>query len=158
MNTQSPALHFIGVDVASREVVIAGPGEAAVATLANEEAALRRWLATLSPETHVGLESTGGYHLALARLAHARGLSVYVLNPRDVRHYGRALGRRAKTARVDAQLIARYIAQEHAALHLWTPPTLPQARLTQLLKRRAKLVAAKGDAARELHRPRGTDP
>ena len=143
MNTQS-ALHFIGVDVASREVVIACQGEAAVHTLANEERALRCWLATLPANTHLGLESTGGYHLALARLAHARGLTVYVLNPRDVRHYARALGRRAKTDRVDAQLIARYIAQEHAALHPWTPPTPAQARLTQLLKRRAKLVVVKG--------------
>jgi len=124
--------------------VIAGLGESAARTLANEKAALARWLATLPTDTALGLESTGGYHLLLARLAWTRGLTVYVLNPRDVHHYARALGRRAKTDRVDAQLIARYIAQEHALLHPWRPATSAQARLTQLLKRRAKLICAKG--------------
>lgn len=143
MNTQHPAVRYIGVDVASREVVIAEPDAGAVRTLANAEDVLTRWLAALAPDTVLGLESSGAYHLRLARLAWTRGLTVYVLNPRDVRHYANALGRRAKTDRVDAQLIARYVAKEHALLHPWRPPTPAQTRLTQLLKRRAKLIGAK---------------
>ena len=76
----------------------------------------------------------------LARLAHGAGLTVYVLNPKDVSHYGHALGRRAKTDRVDALLLARYIAKEHKDLHPWQPPTAKQQHLDRLIKRRAVLV------------------
>ena len=34
------------------------------------------------------------------------------LNPRDVNHYAKGVGRRAKTDRVDARVIARYVAHE----------------------------------------------
>jgi len=77
--------------------------------------------ATLPEAIHLGVESTGDYHRLLAERAHARGITVYVLNPHDVHHYARALGRRAKTDRVDAALLARYLAQEHAGLHPWQP-------------------------------------
>jgi len=50
----------------------------------------------------------------LADLAHAQGHTVYLLNPMETRHYFKALGARAKTDRVDATLLARMIAQEHA--------------------------------------------
>lgn len=146
MNTQNTPVQsgtYIGVDVARREVVAAVLG-GGVRTLENEPTALRRWLAAVPGDAHLGLESTGGYHRLLADLAHARGLTVYLLNPKDVRHYARALGRRGKTDRVDAAVLARYIAREHTALHPWVPPTPSQERLTQLLKRRAKLVVAKG--------------
>ena len=38
------------------------------------------------------MESTGIYHELLAELAHKRGLLVYVLNPKDARHYAKAWG------------------------------------------------------------------
>ena len=133
---------FIGVDVAKREIVAAILGEPGVRVVANEARALAAWLSGLPRGACLGLESTGTYHRRLAELAHARGLVVYLLNPNDVRHYARALGRRAKTDRVDAELIARYLAQERALLHPWAAPSAAQLRISQLLKRRAKLVQA----------------
>lgn len=141
MHTPAPGC-FIGVDVAKREVIISSLGTTTQPVCANEPAALRPWLASLPDHACLGMESTGSYHRSLADLAQARGLTVYVLNPRDVHHYARALGRRAKTDRVDAQLIARYLAQEYALLHPWQPPTPAQEHLTQLLKRRAKVMVA----------------
>ncbi|MDF0667725.1 MAG: transposase [Nitrospira sp.] len=52
----------------------------------------------------------------LAALAQAHGSTVFLLNPLDTRHYAKAMGNRAKTDRVDAELIARLIAQEHTPL------------------------------------------
>lgn len=144
MNPSTPSPCFIGIDVAKKELVAATFGRSAVATIANEKTSLRAWLTTLPKGTALGVESTGGYHVLLATLAHARGLTVYVLNPKDVRHYARGIGRRGKTDRVDAHVVARYIAKEHGALHAWFPPTSAQARLASLLKRRAKLITAKG--------------
>lgn len=141
---RTAASGYIGVDIAKDTLVVAHVGSSGVTTLANEPNALRAWLAELPDGLCLGLESTGGYHRLLAGLAHARGLTVYLINPRDVRHYARALGRRAKTDRVDAEVLARYLAQEHGVLHPWQPPTPAQERITQLLRRRAKLVVARG--------------
>jgi transposase len=135
---------FIGIDVAKDELVVAVHGEAPVRSLPNTTTALKGWLDTLPAGSCLGLESTGGYHELLAVLAHAAGFIVYLLNPKDVRHYAHALGARAKTDRVDAQLIARFIAHEHERLHHWQPPTPVQRHIDTLLKRRAALVRSQG--------------
>ena len=117
-----PPAPFIGVDVAKAEVVVCCHGSAATTPLPNTPQALRAWLKTLRPGSRIGLESTGSYHETLARLAHRAGMVVYLLNPKDVRYYARSVGERAKTDRVDARILARYIAREHEALHPWQPP------------------------------------
>lgn len=44
----------------------------------------------------------------MAELAHQRGFVVYVLDPKDVRHYAKGIGQRGKTDRVNAQLISAH--------------------------------------------------
>jgi transposase len=131
----------VGVDVAKQDVVAADAGASFdPRTIANRRSELRAWLKTLPPGSRIAVEATGGYHVLLADLAHDLGLTVYVLNPKDVRHYAKGLGRRGKTDRVDAQVIARYLAKEYDALHPYVPPTPQQRQLDQLLRRRAHLV------------------
>lgn len=132
----------VGVDVASKTVVVACAARTfAPRTIGNESGPLRAWLQTLPRGSRLGLESTGSYHQLLADLAHAAGLTVYVLNARDLKHYAAGVGRRGKTDRVDAEVIARFIAHEHEQLHAYVPRSAAQCRLAQLLKRRGKLVA-----------------
>jgi transposase len=69
-----------------------------------------------------------------------RGFDIYLLNPRDVRHYAEGIRRRAKTDRVDAHVIARYVAREKDGLRPYVQPPAGAARLEQLLRRRALLV------------------
>lgn len=134
----------VGVDVAKDAVVVACAAQSfPVHSIANQRAPLLAWLKSLSAGSRIGLESTGGYHELLADLAHAQGHTVFLLNPLDTRHYARAMGNRAKTDRVDAELIARLIAQEHARLRSYTPPTVNQRKLDRLLRRRAKIVRIK---------------
>lgn len=132
----------VGVDVASKRVVVACAARSfAPRTVANQRAALRHWLQELPPGSRVGMEATGACHQLLAELAQAAGLTVYVLNPRDIKKYGEGVGRRGKTDRLDAEVIARYVAHEHAELHPYVPRSAAAERLEQLLKRRAKVVA-----------------
>jgi transposase len=139
MQTPSVALH-IGADVGKDEIVVASAeGSFAPRRVANQHAALLAWLKELPAGSRIGVEATGSYHELLAELAHKRGFVVYVLNPKDTRHYAKAMGLRGKTDRVDAELIARLIAHEHAKLHLWIPPTAEQREIDRLLRRRAKL-------------------
>lgn len=132
---------FVGVDVAKDELVVAHHDQAGCRTLANEAGAINAWLQELPPGAALAMESTGRYHQLLATLAHAAGLQVFVLNARDVYYYAKALGARAKTDRVDARLIARFVAQQYRRLHPWqaSDPTLAQVQ--RLLGLRWTVVA-----------------
>ncbi len=132
----------IGVDVAKDQVMVAcAESSFAPRAIANRRGALSAWLRSLPTGSRIGLEATGIYHQSLADLAHAMGLSVFVLNPKDVHHYAKGVGRRAKTDRVDAEVIARYVAHEHQKLHAYVPPSPEQRLMEQLLRRRARLVS-----------------
>jgi transposase len=96
------------------------------------------------------MESTGGYHELLADLAQAHGWQVFVINPYDLRRYAQGLGRRGKTDRIDAEVIARYVGREHADLHPYVPPSKEQRALSRLIKRRAKLVTLQGALTQSL--------
>jgi transposase len=135
----------IGVDVAKDAVVVGCDAQGSAAhSIQNQRTALTAWLASLPSGSRIGMEATGCYHELLADLAHQRGHTVFVLNPKDTRHYAQAVGLRAKTDRVDALLIARLIANEHAHLHPYLPATREQRQLGRLLRRRAQLIKLKG--------------
>lgn len=142
-NTRAPAPCsplVAGVDVASAHLDAAVHGRCGVLRFDNTDAAIAKWLRTLPAGSIVALESTGRYHERLALAAHAKGLVVYLLNPRDVRHYARAMGMRGKTDRLDAQILARYAQRETSELRAWTPPSPEVRRLDELVRRRGTLV------------------
>lgn len=125
-----PTLWDLGIDVAKDTVVVAcATGAFAPRPVANRRAALRTWLATLPPGSRLGGEATGRYQERVADLAPAQGFTVSVLNPKDTRYYARRLGRRGKTDRVEAEVLARYVAKEHTGLHAYRPAT-PAQRAT----------------------------
>lgn len=135
-----PTCLFIGVDVAKAELVICAGPQCRPVCIANEAASIARWLAQVPCGSRIAMESTGRYHGLLAHLAHQAGLTVYVLNARDVFFYARALGMRAKTDGVDAGVIARYLAEHHARLHPWQAASAVQQRLHEWLTRRAQVA------------------
>lgn len=135
----------LGADVDSRFIVIACAAHSfAAQRIANERRAILAWLRAIPSGSRLGMEATGGYHELLADLAHKAGLAVFVLNPRDLRRYAQGVGRRGKTDRLDAEVIARHVAREHAELHAYIPPSTEQRALARLIKRRAKLVSIQG--------------
>jgi transposase len=134
-------VHYFAADVSKRELVIAAyPGGGDVISVTNATVAITAWLDTLPASSVIAMEATGTYHRRLAALAHERGLVVYVINPRDVYYYARAMGARGKTDVTDARLLARYVAHEQAHLHRYVPPSPRSEQLTTLLERRALLV------------------
>ena len=133
-------LHFIGVDVSKAELVIATHGHDSCLSVLNECTAIAQWLRTLPPGSLLAMESTGRYHQLLAHLAAGMGLPVFVLNARDVYFYAKGLGARGKTDRVDARVIARYLAEHHERLHALHVPDACQAEVAQLLRQRWTVV------------------
>jgi transposase len=141
-------LEIYGVDVAKDQVVTAQHGLGRIRSVVNEKSALDAWLATLPKGSIIAMESTGIYHRLLAERAHNAAMQVYVLNARDVHFYAKAMGTRGKTDRVDAPLIARYVAEHHTKLHAWQPGDSKHKRVEELLGRRATVVT-KRDSVRQ---------
>lgn len=132
-----------GVDVAQAELVIGHAENDTLQVIANTPQGIAAWLTQLPQGSWVAMEASGHYHRLLAHLAHAAGMVVYVLNPQRLKHYGRAVGNRGKTDRLDAQLIARYVLHEHSKLRTWQPPAPGADALSRLLVRRQALVNAR---------------
>jgi transposase len=137
MNDLEQQNFFWGVDVSSEHLDIALYGQQEVRRIGNDPKQIKRWLGSVAAGSRLGLESTGSYHLELARLAHAKGVTVHVLNPRDLKRYAQGLGQRGKTDRLDARVIARFVQREHDQLRAWQPPSPQQQRLDDLLRQRA---------------------
>lgn len=106
---------YAGVDVSKERLDVSvrrGEEAAEHATfgLSNDDAGIDALVACLAEERPalVVLEATGGFERpAIAALA-AAGLAVAVVNPRQARDFARAMGRLAKTDRIDAEILARF--------------------------------------------------
>lgn len=131
----------IGVDIAKAHLVTVTLGQHPhCKIIGNEAVGITAWLDTLPAGSVVAMETTGKYHRLLAQLAHAAGMRVFVLNARDVHFYAKALSSRAKTDRLDAEVIARYVAEHSEILHEWQPPRDIEQQLQDLLRRRAEVT------------------
>lgn len=134
---------LLGADVAKQEIVIAASGQEALVYLRNQRPAIRRYLQDLPAGTCLAVEATNTFHLALLEEAQALGLTVYVVDGYQLKHYRESLRGRAKTDATDARLLLRYLQHERAALRPWSPPPRGYSHLQRLLRRRATLIQAK---------------
>lgn len=106
---------FLGIDVSKATLEIAGRRNGTrvpdlPATVPNTDAGLTSLLPTLEAlaPTLIVLEATGGYERLAAATLTLAGLPVVVVNPRQVRAFGKATGQLAKTDRLDAALLALF--------------------------------------------------
>jgi transposase len=87
----------------------------------------------------VVLEATGGYEIELAAELQAHELPVAIVNPRRIRDFARAVGRLAKTDKIDAQIITKYAS---AIKPIASVKIASNARKVKaLIARRSQLVA-----------------
>lgn len=130
---------FIGIDV-SKDWLDVHVLDGFTDRCENTPAGLRGLVERLSElvAERIVLEATGGYErLAAAELA-AAGLPVVVVNPRQVRDFAKAVGKLAKTDRIDAEVLARFAQAVHPELR----PLLDesQQKLREILARRSQLM------------------
>src|ERR1700693_1182346 len=109
----SPNLHerealtaiFVGVDVCKERLdVVLRPSEQYLAFKNDARGIVKLALAIRKfvPEAIV-VEATGGLEMPLVAALAAAGLPIAIVNPRQVRDFAKATGRRAKNERIDAQ-------------------------------------------------------
>ena len=116
----------------------------ACANTATGFAELAAWLQRHGARrVHASLEATGTYGEALATVLYDAGHLVSVLNPAIIHHYAKSQLTRAKTDRVDADLIADYTAKERPAA--WTPLPREIRELQALVRRLDALLVMQTD-------------
>jgi transposase len=86
----------------------------------------------------VAVEATGGFETVVAASLAAAGLPVVVVNPAQVRAFARAIGQRAKTDPIDAQVIAHFAAATNPPVRP-LPDAATQA-LADLVARRRQII------------------
>jgi transposase len=104
---------FVGIDVSKDrlDVHVRPSGEAFA--VPRDGAGLEQLAAKLrglAPDLVV-LEATGGFEATVAAAVAGAGLPLAIVNPAQIRAFARAVGRLAKTDRLDAALIARFAEQ-----------------------------------------------
>jgi transposase len=105
-------LSFCGIDVSKDRLDVVVLPEGRFCSVSNDAAGWAELVARLHPLTvsAIGLEPSGGYERGIIRALLAAGLSVRRINPNKLRQFARARGVLAKNDRLDARLIAEYVA------------------------------------------------
>lgn len=100
----------VGIDVSKADLdvyVVPSKGRFRVP---NDETGAKELIARLIDfkDAVVVLEATGGFESYVAAALATAGFNVVIVNPRQVRDFARALGRLAKTDRIDAEVLALF--------------------------------------------------
>ena len=105
-------LSFCGIDVSKDRLDVVVLPEGWFFSVSNDTAGWAELVVRLRPLTvsAIGLEPSGGYERGIIRGLLAAGLSVRRINPNKLRQFARARGVLAKNDRLDARLIAEYVA------------------------------------------------
>jgi transposase len=131
---------WIGIDVAKATLDLHLLPSGQSHTLPNNAPGFRqlRKLLTDPSGTLIVLEATGGFERQLVADLLDAGCRVAVINPKRARDFARALGRVAKTDRIDARVLALFAQKVQPAPVEKTPEK--QVEIQQLVARRRQLI------------------
>lgn len=129
---------IVGIDVSKNWLDVAAAGAAATVRIDNTPQAIAAWLTQVRPAL-VAFEPTGGYERALCAALRERAILFVRVHPNDVIAFRRSRGLKAKTDRIDAQLIAAFAAEELMRRGL-RPTILGDEVLRELAARRRQLA------------------
>ncbi len=142
-------MFFIGIDVSKAKLdcsllLDVASSKRRAKSVANSKAGIADLLVWCSKqqviihELHAIMEGTGVYHEQAALALSDAGVTVSIVNPAQVKDFGRSLGVRTKTDGVDSLVLARYGALLNP--RAWTPPSQEARTLQALLARREAIA------------------
>jgi len=138
---------FIGIDVSKEKLdvaVLSNGNIIACGEFGNTKSGtntMRKWAKKQcgrGTEIIFGCEASGIYHSICAQTLFDAKQKVVVINPRFTKHELEAMGRKNKTDKVDAEVIAIRLSREIDPL--WNPPSESIQLLRDLMLRRDQLV------------------
>lgn len=94
------------------------------------------------------LEATGGYERALLKALQLEGLNVIRVNPKRARDYASAMGKIAKTDKIDAQMLAKFARDIEDLPQV--EPSQARDELGELIKLRGNLVKSRDSDKRRM--------
>jgi transposase len=145
MNPNLP--DYIAVDIAKASLRL--QSHSTGLDIENNESGFKELLAhvgTLSKPLIV-MEATGGYEQPLMRFLIKKGVAMVLVNPARVRSFAASEGQKAKTDRIDAEVLLSFARSKK--LRRMPTPAPHQVELTELMDRRDQLA---GEIAREKNR------
>jgi len=149
-NTPNSPAVFVGIDVgkAALDICLLPMNESI--QVPNTAAGIRKLIERLKSVhvQRVAIEATGRYHRRAHRMLHHCGIPVAVINPYRSRKFADALGKLAKSDKIDASVLAQFAA-------VMSPePTLPSSQQQQALcdlnVARRQVLQEVGDLQRQL--------
>lgn len=131
---------FVGIDISKAHLDVATRPVRPVGRHTNDPAGIAALVARLVPlaPSLVVVEATGGLELPLLAALQVAGIPTAAINPRQARDFAKATGRLAKTARIDAEVLAHFAEAVRPAARP-RPPAEVRA-LDALLSRRPQLL------------------
>jgi transposase len=102
--------YYVGIDVSKEQIDIYLLPSHQHFKLTNDVKGFKALIKVLSTlgEVLIVMEATGGYEKPVAKALKKEGLAVAVVNPRQIRDFAKALGKLAKTDKIDAHVIALF--------------------------------------------------
>ena len=115
--TPVTAVH-VGIDVSKAQLDVCVLPSTQTLRVGNDEEGISQIITLLKqqPVALVLLEATGRYERHLASELLEAGFKVAVVNPRQARDFARALGKLAKTDKIDAATLAQFAQLGHARI------------------------------------------
>lgn len=140
MAVSAAPVRYVGIDISKATLDLWVLPDEEGMTVPNSPAGFTALIARLADDvaTVIVVEATGAYHRPLTTALDAAAMTPVVVNPSWISHYARSQGKRAKTDRGDARLLACY-GQQH---QLRPRPLLDATgrELAALVARRADLI------------------
>lgn len=130
----------VGIDVSKDRLDVAVYPTGETFAFPRTAAGIEELIEHLRPlnAVRIGIEATGGFETIVAAGLQAAQLPLVVLNPAQVRDFAKALGQRAKTDRLDALVIARFVEAVKPEIRLL--PDEQTRELSDLVSRRRQIV------------------
>jgi transposase len=148
-------MEIIGIDISKARLDAFRLGDGARHAVENNENGIAILVDWAGPSAIFVMEASGGYEQLAHRQLSEQGRHASIVNPARVRNFAKAIGRLAKTDRIDAETIARFAAFTKPA----PTPLASTARreLGELLAYRRQVqdeIAARQQQLRHLITPR----
>lgn len=145
---------FVGIDIAQDQLDVHVLPEDTHVRFTNDAQGIASLIARLQGEhtTVIVMEASGGYEIVLAAELGAVGLPLAIVNPRQVRHFARGIGKLAKTDAIDAYVLARFAQTNRPVAKAL--PTEDEKQLKELVTRRQQLIDLRTAEKNRLHRAR----
>lgn len=108
--SESPYKNYIGIDVSKKYLDVCVSSTREYFRVSNDKKGFKELVKRLKvyDACLIVTEGTGGYEAKGVYALQEAGLSCAVVNPRQVRSFGKAIGRIAKTDKIDAGILAHY--------------------------------------------------